>query len=410
MVETRYDGRWPSHSATSDSDAPPARRTHRSTTVAVPLPPTSLAPADSHASKRKGKGSANKKRGADSTLRKQKSATRSSGIKIPRPPNAYICYRSERLHQHRTGQLSSSLRNVLSARSLVIRPFPADVPPPGSPKYQAALSKALGQMWKSEDEPIRTYFFAESSRKADEHRAMYPDYKFKPTLTPKAKLARLARRGAKLPQLDASMEDSARRKEEGPESASRERVSARYGVHSITITGDKLDESQQVRGVYKPDSDEDDDVDERCLSTVSEAARYAVSSRPPVDASKDHGSDKADAGDYSIELVDYFDGGTHNHYDDGDQFLSFTSVTSLSAGKPSAHGLDDMCSAFGSAAHATFGGIDPRAVYFGKSDLDFRSDRHAINNLPPDARIADGIDPFFLGLNDFSTAQPAWGR
>ncbi|GJJ06283.1 hypothetical protein Clacol_000474 [Clathrus columnatus] len=78
------------------------------------------------------------------------------GNQPPRPPNAWILYRSDKL------------RNIPS-------------PPPGAPKRpQAEVSKMISQMWKLESPDVRGHYERLSEIKKAEHQAMYPGYRFQP--------------------------------------------------------------------------------------------------------------------------------------------------------------------------------------------------------------------------------------
>ncbi len=69
---------------------------------------------------------------------------------------------------------------------------------------QAQLSKTIGSMWRSEKAEVQCFFYELARARLEEHRRLYPDYKFRPTVTQKAKDARIARRGKKLPALSAA--------------------------------------------------------------------------------------------------------------------------------------------------------------------------------------------------------------
>jgi hypothetical protein len=77
-------------------------------------------------------------------------------VQPPRPPNAWILYRSDKLRQ---------------------------LPPtaPGSPRRaQAEVSKLISNMWKNETEAIRAEYEQRADAKKAEHLAMYPGYRFQP--------------------------------------------------------------------------------------------------------------------------------------------------------------------------------------------------------------------------------------
>ncbi|GAA6061925.1 hypothetical protein JCM10212_001493 [Sporobolomyces blumeae] len=88
--------------------------------------------------------------------RAKSSATSRKTGQPPRPPNAWICYRSARVHELRA-----------------------------TPEYlkipQADISKIIGQLWRSESPEVRKRYELEAAAKKLEHRKKYPDYTFKPT-------------------------------------------------------------------------------------------------------------------------------------------------------------------------------------------------------------------------------------
>ncbi|KAG6885292.1 hypothetical protein C0993_003576 [Termitomyces sp. T159_Od127] len=71
--------------------------------------------------------------------------------KIPRPPNAFIIYRSfvgERL----------------------------PLPPPGTRRNQTEVSKIAGEMWRNESSEVKDEFRRQAAIAKAEHAAKYPDY------------------------------------------------------------------------------------------------------------------------------------------------------------------------------------------------------------------------------------------
>jgi hypothetical protein len=77
-------------------------------------------------------------------------------VQPPRPPNAWILYRSDKLRE---------------------------LPPtaPGIPRRaQAEVSKLISNMWKTESEDVRTQYERRADAKKAEHQAMYPGYRFQP--------------------------------------------------------------------------------------------------------------------------------------------------------------------------------------------------------------------------------------
>ncbi|EIW82589.1 hypothetical protein CONPUDRAFT_120688 [Coniophora puteana RWD-64-598 SS2] len=77
-------------------------------------------------------------------------------VQPPRPPNAWILYRSDKLKS---------------------------LPPqePGAPRRaQAEVSKLISDMWKNEEESIRLEYERLAETKKAEHQRRYPDYRFQP--------------------------------------------------------------------------------------------------------------------------------------------------------------------------------------------------------------------------------------
>lgn len=74
----------------------------------------------------------------------------------PRPPNAWILYRSDKLKE-----------------------IPA--PAAGEPRRpQAEISRMVSDMWKNESPEVRAYYEQQSEIKKAEHQAKFPGYRFKP--------------------------------------------------------------------------------------------------------------------------------------------------------------------------------------------------------------------------------------
>lgn len=104
----------------------------------TPVPPSSI-PLSQHFIM---SGVAKKKEGA--------------GAKPPRPPNAWIIYRSDKLQ---------------------------NLPPPplGQPKpTQAQVSKIIAAQWRAETDDIRALYDQRAETAKAEHARMYPDYRFAP--------------------------------------------------------------------------------------------------------------------------------------------------------------------------------------------------------------------------------------
>ena len=74
----------------------------------------------------------------------------SSETKIPRPPNAFMCFRSARASEHAAG----------------VR--------------QNELSKRVGAEWRALDPATRAHFVRVAAEKKEEHGVLYPGYKYQP--------------------------------------------------------------------------------------------------------------------------------------------------------------------------------------------------------------------------------------
>ncbi|KAH9924918.1 uncharacterized protein B0H18DRAFT_856825, partial [Fomitopsis serialis] len=75
----------------------------------------------------------------------------------PRPPNAWILYRSDKL------------RELTAHRD------------PSAPKrLQADISREIGLMWKSENPEVKHEYERIADIKKQEHSQMFPGYKFQP--------------------------------------------------------------------------------------------------------------------------------------------------------------------------------------------------------------------------------------
>ncbi|KAG5733074.1 Mating-type M-specific polypeptide Mc [Termitomyces sp. T112] len=75
--------------------------------------------------------------------------------RIPRPPNAFILYRS-----HKTGQLPP--------------------PPPGTYRKQGDISRMVSQLWHQESQEVKAEYQQLALIKKLEHEAKYPGYKYSP--------------------------------------------------------------------------------------------------------------------------------------------------------------------------------------------------------------------------------------
>ncbi|KAJ9478452.1 HMG box domain-containing protein [Pseudozyma hubeiensis] len=86
--------------------------------------------------------------------------------KIPRPPNAFILYRSNKMKELKSKKDTSLLTDV------------------GLDKldHQRQLSKEIGQLWRNESPEVKAAFYEKAQQAASEHRDRYPEYRFKPSV------------------------------------------------------------------------------------------------------------------------------------------------------------------------------------------------------------------------------------
>ncbi|KAG8732639.1 hypothetical protein FRC11_011908, partial [Ceratobasidium sp. 423] len=101
------------------------------------------------------------------------SSTAAGKAQPPRPPNAWILYRSDKLKELATNQ------------------------PPGPRKPQAEISKIISQMWQAEGPETKGMYEARAEEKKAEHAALYPDYKFAPMKKEDKAMLRKAQRQEK---------------------------------------------------------------------------------------------------------------------------------------------------------------------------------------------------------------------
>ncbi|GAA6001630.1 hypothetical protein JCM10207_002239 [Rhodosporidiobolus poonsookiae] len=125
---------------------------------------------------------------ADAAGRPHKSASstskgrsRKAGAGPPRPANAWICYRSARVHELKASTEYAKLP-------------------------QADISKIIGQLWRSEPPEVRRRYELEAQVKKELHRQQFPDYVYRPVRRNSAKsnLMKEKKAPAELPPLDLS--------------------------------------------------------------------------------------------------------------------------------------------------------------------------------------------------------------
>ncbi|EJF58205.1 high mobility group box domain-containing protein, partial [Dichomitus squalens] len=77
--------------------------------------------------------------------------------KIPRPPNAWILYRTDLLNQ-----------------------WKANRSPHEPPSRQSDISRLVSARWKAEDSAIKLEYEKRAAIAKAEHKKRYPDYKYTP--------------------------------------------------------------------------------------------------------------------------------------------------------------------------------------------------------------------------------------
>lgn len=95
----------------------------------------------------------------------------------PRPPNAWILYRSIKFKEFKAKKFSSpmSMTPPLSAS-------PASTVSSNNAHsgLQAEVSRIVSDMWKSEKEEVKLSYIKMAEEKKNQHMEMFPDYKYRP--------------------------------------------------------------------------------------------------------------------------------------------------------------------------------------------------------------------------------------
>lgn len=84
--------------------------------------------------------------------------------KIPRPPNAFILYRSNKMRELARQETQPRFDTGLSKLD-----------------YQRQLSKRIGELWRNETPQVKATFYEKASQAAQEHALRYPDYRYNPS-------------------------------------------------------------------------------------------------------------------------------------------------------------------------------------------------------------------------------------
>ncbi|KAJ7629706.1 high mobility group box domain-containing protein, partial [Mycena polygramma] len=91
------------------------------------------------------------------SLKSSKASQEKAPAHTPRPPNAFLCFRSRFIREMKAFQTSNS------------GPMMRDI------------SKQAADVWNSMDDEDRQPYFEQAYRMRDEHKAAYPDYKYTPS-------------------------------------------------------------------------------------------------------------------------------------------------------------------------------------------------------------------------------------
>lgn len=115
----------------------------------------------------------------------------------PRPPNAFILYRSAHSaasfganDRAAKGDTSEEGRKSTVPSEKII---PLEASMPATPKHQQSLSKFIAERWNSEPPAVKEFWYTEAQKKKRLHEVMYPDYKFQPRSSEKVKQERESR-------------------------------------------------------------------------------------------------------------------------------------------------------------------------------------------------------------------------
>ncbi|GAA5992636.1 hypothetical protein JCM5350_005605 [Sporobolomyces pararoseus] len=103
-------------------------------------------------------------------------------LNIPRPPNAWICYRSARVHE---------LKNTVQYSKMP----------------QASISKLVGELWRAESPEVKRKYENEAKVKKLEHQAKYPDYSFRPVRRDQPKKSSLKKSDSEPKKRPARLEE-----------------------------------------------------------------------------------------------------------------------------------------------------------------------------------------------------------
>ena len=102
--------------------------------------------------------------------------------RIPRPPNAFILYRSSKMRELKEKRSQPDVGTGLDKLD-----------------YQRKLSGIIGELWRNETDDIKNIFYQKAKQAAKEHAERYPEYRFKPATSSKKSAPRTANSPAATP-------------------------------------------------------------------------------------------------------------------------------------------------------------------------------------------------------------------
>lgn len=97
----------------------------------------------------------------------------------PRPPNAWILYRSAKFKEFKAKQESAPSSGGVTP-PLSACPTSVTSQVPSHPGLQAEVSRIISDMWKTERQDVKMEYVKLAEEKKNQHMEMFPDYKYRP--------------------------------------------------------------------------------------------------------------------------------------------------------------------------------------------------------------------------------------
>lgn len=121
---------------------------------------------------------------SNSQTKKSRAPTPRKNI-IPRPPNAWILYRSAKIKERCESEWREEFADIRESRLLagVSHQAKSSSSSSNASTVQAYMSKRIADLWKSESPETKHHYFRLSQEKKLEHARLYPDYRFAPRNT-----------------------------------------------------------------------------------------------------------------------------------------------------------------------------------------------------------------------------------